>query len=330
MCYSPLKVFNPSKNPTYRDKMWLTIPCGKCADCKKRYKNDWYVRTFFEFLDCKSKHGTTLYFTLTYENGALPLFGNTPVFSRSDIQKFLKRLRKSVKFYLGSDCVRYFITSEYGGETHRSHYHGFIYFYHPNLVPYQISQLKHIITTAWSYHGGFVSFGRKGNYMIRGVVENSAAFSYVSKYVGKDMNFPYDEDIPNEFRPFHLQSHHLGEYMIEHFGLDKNTMYSFRMMVDGTFTLGNISSQFTYCIPQYITRKVLYDYEYKLNKELIAIGSAPYFIESKSITSTFHLNKFGLAVKKERELHSLEYQIKELDTIFNNVRQLFNLIFQGM
>lgn len=323
MCTSPLKIFNPKKEPTYRDKMWLLVPCGKCQECRRRNQNDWFVRSFFEYLDCKSKRGTTLYVTLTYKNDFLPTFDNTPVFSRDDIQKFLKRLRKRVKSYLGSDCIRYFITSEYGGETHRSHYHGFIYIYHPDLSFYQISELKHIITSAWSYHGGFVSFGRKGSYAVRGVVENSAAFSYVSKYVGKDISFPYENiNIPKDVQPFHLQSQHLGEYMIKHYGLDDNSTFSFRMMVDGTFCLGSINSQFTYAIPQYITKKVLYDYKYERHEELIAIGSAPYFIKEKSSKIEYFLNDFGLRVKKEKELHSLEFLHTEFNNIFDNLKRV--------
>lgn len=325
-CISPLKIFNPCKNPTYRDKIWLYVPCGKCSECRKRYQQDWFVRTYFEYLDCKNKGGITLYVTLTYNNNCLPFYEDTPVFSRQDVQKFLKRFRKSMNSAFGSDCVRYFITSEYGGETHRPHYHGFIYIYEPNLRPFDISAIKHLITKAWSYHGGFVSFGRKGNYKIRGVVENATAFSYVSKYVGKDMNFPNDnKDIPSELRPFHLQSQHLGEYMIQKYGLSENSMYAFRMMIDGTFTLESIASKgngskYTYAIPQYITKKVLYDYQYKLEKHLVEISEAPYIVQTKVAISEYHLNKFGAEVKKERELHTIEYRLKEFESAFQNIR----------
>lgn len=334
MCTSPLRIFNPRKNLTYRDKIWLDVPCGQCAECRKKYQNDWFVRTYFEFLGCRYKNGTTIYVTLTYNESCKPLFGEVPCFSRRDVQLFLKRLRKAVKLYLGHDCVRYIITSEYGGETHRPHYHGLIFFYYPNLRPYQISELKHIITVCWSSHGGFVHFGRKGNYKIRGVVENSAAVSYVAKYLGKDMSFPYKYDdngesmYPREVLPFHLQSKGFGQYMIEHFGLSDNTVYAFNMLVQGTFCISSInSSQFTYGIPQYITRKILYDYVYKLRVDTINLESAPYILKVKTPEVSYNLNEYGLKVKRERELHSLEYRVNEFDKIFRNVEKILQKDF---
>lgn len=100
-------VFNP--NDGYRD-MPLQVPCGKCGGCRAERSREWAVRMYHE----AQMHEHSSFLTMTY---AEPAPDNI---NKEDCQKFIKRLRKSFD-------VRYFITGEYGGLTHRPHYHAVIF-----------------------------------------------------------------------------------------------------------------------------------------------------------------------------------------------------------
>ena len=38
-------------------RQWLMVPCGKCEDCLRRQRNDWFVRLERELARCKAEHG---------------------------------------------------------------------------------------------------------------------------------------------------------------------------------------------------------------------------------------------------------------------------------
>ena len=130
MCYQPVHIKNPVLEfDMIKDKYMLDVPCGHCEECKKRKRTDWFVRTYYHF---KYVHeqcaGFCLYVTLTYDNVHLPhitLSDGTivPCFSSLDIQRFFKRLRINLSRHHNITDISYFLSSEYGGTTHRPHYH---------------------------------------------------------------------------------------------------------------------------------------------------------------------------------------------------------------
>lgn len=84
--------------------------CGKCLPCLQRYSLEWAHRCWLEH----HQHLVSCCVTLTYDNEHLPPNGEL---RRSDVQKFLKRLRKCYP-------CRYFGCGEYGSlKTNRPHYH---------------------------------------------------------------------------------------------------------------------------------------------------------------------------------------------------------------
>ena len=111
-CLQPITLKNPAKIKTNPS---LTVPCGKCAACLSRRRDDWSFR-----LNEELKQSTSANFvTLTYEDEKCPYKS----FRKEDIQLFIKRLRKSLEF----TKIKYFISSEYGFRTHRPHYHMIIF-----------------------------------------------------------------------------------------------------------------------------------------------------------------------------------------------------------
>lgn len=134
-CYSPVKawrspeggrlVFKDSPG-AYRE---LTIPCGYCIGCRLDKSRTWAIRIMHE----ASMHPFNSFVTLTYQDEYLPVAptGCLTV-DKTDLQKFFKRLRKS----LGAKKIRYYAVSEYGDQTGRPHYHAIIFDWRPSDLEY--------------------------------------------------------------------------------------------------------------------------------------------------------------------------------------------------
>ena len=159
-------------------RYFINVPCGKCIECSDAKRNDLFVRASFEYKSMLKAGGIAYFVTLTYSNNCLPTFNHRPCFDREDVTNFLRRLRARhfkfcKKFKHSYHGIRYFVTSEYGHETHRPHYHMVIFCYHPineYLIPY-------LVRSTWHY--GIVDVQS---------LQSNIGIHYVSKYAGKDIN----------------------------------------------------------------------------------------------------------------------------------------------
>lgn len=187
MCINLQRLPNPrfrGQQPTSypsggaNQRYYINVPCGKCIECSDKKRNDLFVRASFEYKSMLKAGGIAYFVTLTYANNCLPTFNHRPCFNREDVTNFLRRLRaRHFKFckqfkhsYHG---IRYFVTSEYGHETHRPHYHMVIFCYYPineYLIPY-------LVRSTWHY--GIVDVQS---------LQSNIGIHYVSKYAGKDIN----------------------------------------------------------------------------------------------------------------------------------------------
>lgn len=119
----------------------------------------------------------------------------TAVVSRSDVQKFLKRLRNRLtKAYENKEDrkFRYFIASEYGPRTFRPHYHGIIFTDSDRFA----SDIERFISESWP-------FDDPDRHKVSLV--SSGAASYVANYCNSVIGLPQILQTP-AFRPFILQS----------------------------------------------------------------------------------------------------------------------------
>lgn len=94
-----------------RDKFgydFMIVPCGKCELCVQNIKSMWTLRLRQE----ASLYPFSSFVTLTYDNDHVPFD-----LCYKDFQDFMKRFRR-----LGYKC-RYFVSGEYGANTHRAHWH---------------------------------------------------------------------------------------------------------------------------------------------------------------------------------------------------------------
>lgn len=276
MCVCPKYVKNNKLDfDPFIDRFYNYVPCGKCYECQESKRNDYEVRSIFEYIHSKKIGGCTYFFTLTYDDGHLPKLPGTDikVGSIDDIQRFIKRLRKNFKTL--DINFKYFIVSEYGSKTFRPHYHGFIYL--DKFV--DKSNFHKYLNKSWDL--GFTCFGENG-----GLVLDVRAFHYVSKYVCKDFIFTHylnSLDYPEitkymsntvEFRKkFTLPNFHLSS---QNFGLSILNYLSDKDYIKGYFVSNDIvglNRKLT--IPLYILRYGLYD-KYKNSNGSISYRLSDY------------------------------------------------------
>lgn len=140
MCVSPIKIPNPYKSSRpfvyteghlskcsrrfVSDAPYISVPCGKCADCRASYFESIRQRVIVESLT------SYVYFvTLTYDNKHLPTIsftsscGEVNVYYAdiSHVQSMFKRLRSLD--YLQDRQFRYLAVTEYGTSKFRPHHH---------------------------------------------------------------------------------------------------------------------------------------------------------------------------------------------------------------
>lgn len=132
MCLSPIILPNPNygiKNcrkvkDVHSSK--IVVPCGVCPACSSMRQTDFLERCELMSLD------HDLYFgTLTYRPLALPhtrIFehkdGSKRWYDYADVRDFrlmMKRIRKT--YFHNKVDIKYLAVSEYGGTTHRPHFH---------------------------------------------------------------------------------------------------------------------------------------------------------------------------------------------------------------
>lgn len=110
LIFNDMFINGMSKDEYEREYISFQIPCGKCVECVRTYSTRWQVR----LLDELACHDKACFITLTYAV-------NPGCVSKSDFQKFMKRLRKRF------GKVRFFACGEYGKKNNRPHYHAILF-----------------------------------------------------------------------------------------------------------------------------------------------------------------------------------------------------------
>lgn len=194
MCLRPITV---KTEDAFGIPVNQSVPCGKCIECLKDRQNSWKIRLTEEARD----HLHVYFFTLTYNEDSVPhvfLDDGTQVnhVRKSDIQLWVKRNRIKYERLFNRDIdFKYFITSEYGPNTGRPHYHGIFF---TDISPTFISSMFN----DWCVNYGFVNFSEVGKSGKKIVSKNSlsSVANYVAKYClkVKDLNTPMEKQV-NEY-----------------------------------------------------------------------------------------------------------------------------------
>lgn len=186
--YSPSVEFSACSD-IVRD--FVEIPCGKCIDCRLKYSRQWADRCMFE----KQNHDSSFFLTLTYDDAHLVYnhwqdkttgeFGSTATLVKSDLQKFMKRLRRAYEDKCKCDGIEdsklmYYACGEYGTQTARPHYHMIVYGLRlDDLKPYKRSPQGF-----WYYNSEWLSKLWPFGYVVVADVDWDCC-AYVARYIMK-------------------------------------------------------------------------------------------------------------------------------------------------
>jgi hypothetical protein len=166
-CFSPITL--ETQGPA--TSRFQDVPCGVCAGCLTNKRNQMSFRAFHELKDHQYQ---AIFITLTYDDYNCPT-----LLDKTDVQKFIKRLRKKTR-------CRYLICGEYGEITYRPHYHGIIYGLSNTL------ENALLIQNTWKQ--GFTSIGSA----------TCASIHYITKYIMKPYKHIIETD--TDSRAFYLLS----------------------------------------------------------------------------------------------------------------------------
>lgn len=206
-------------NPFYKwnvyTKSWSRIPCGWCMACRVDRRT--YFQDRFEYDLYKKFDGVGTFGCITYDDFHLPSnnFGDMWSLSKSDVQKFWKRVRAYISYHKINNALirkdfKHFTVGEYSPTDFRPHYH-FI------AVGLDFAAALPIFEKCWK---NAVIFDSRP--ILRG------GMSYVLKYIDKQRHKEQLEDyIDNGLEPpFMISSHSVGNGLYSSENVDfKNQTY---------------------------------------------------------------------------------------------------------
>jgi len=249
-CFHPASVPRPNgRGPADR----ITIPCGKCIPCQKRYQSEWT----FRLLEQQKCSGNSNFLTLTYDDNHLPWTEDQTNWDlcKSDLTLFLKRLRqdqfrwykrmsqaKKIDFaQYQANRIKYYAVGEYGEKTLRPHYHLLI-FNLPRYNSYDQLELEIYIQKIWK--NGRVHSGT--------VTEKS--IQYVTGYILKKSHYR-----EGQTPPFSHISNGLGKSYLIHTDYHKKNKLFYSVNQDGKKVL----------LPRYLRDRIFSKEEIEANNEKV-------------------------------------------------------------
>lgn len=258
-------------NSWYRDHGTteeVEVKCGKCIECLSARANEWTGRILAE----ASLYSENCFLTLTYAENPIDLI-------KSDLQKFIKRLRK----FLSPKKIRYFACGEYGSKGNRPHYHLIIFGWRPPDLEYFFNSgsdkiyKSDIVQKIWNK--GFITVGD---------LSGSSA-KYCCKYLQK-LNFKH-----HDVDPFLVMSNRPG-IGLEYFKRNLKCLDT-----DGLYFEG-----YKYNVPRYFLEYAKREYGFSdihlKNKRLLRYLVKNCKINDLSAKRLNLLNKYGI-IKAPKHYH---------------------------
>lgn len=105
-------------------RQYLLVPCGRCADCLRRLRNDWYVRLERELAYQESLRMPSIFITITISPKYYEEAFKSPT-------RFIRRFNERIRHYFGVS-IKHAFFQEFGthpeiGDVPRLHFHGFLF-----------------------------------------------------------------------------------------------------------------------------------------------------------------------------------------------------------
>lgn len=191
-CVSPITIHVNGRD--------FSVPCNHCIQCRITKISQIEFLCNKELLYQYSLGRGASFVTLTYDDNHIPINSlgyNTLV--KSDVQKFLKRFRRSLDYHNQLSPFKVLYSGEYGDSFGRCHYH-------LAFLGVDDSQCRYWIPRIWSY--GLSDIG----------VLTSGGLRYIVKYLSKSDNNSsirsYYDSIGIEL-PFIQKSVKMGRFWID-------------------------------------------------------------------------------------------------------------------
>ncbi len=169
------------------------VACGQCIPCRITKRTRWRTRLLLENKYWSSR---SLFVTLTYAPEYLPDSQHYPGgnLCRSDVQKFIKRLRRAFSRSGDDRKITYYAVGEYGEKSLRAHYHVLLF----NVDLHD----ELLVRSCWKF--GHLHFGES----------NKDTIAYTLGYTLKKMTS--EKDFPDGRTPeFALMSQGIGIRYLE-------------------------------------------------------------------------------------------------------------------
>ena len=327
MCYSPLRIENNSRQFDLRkDKTVLSVPCGKCGECRQKRQDEVTARLYYQFLDTEktvvpgfhyespdgkveiNEHGYVYFETFTYNEEQVPWCHGIRCFNPEHYRYFMVNLRNDLKregYPKGS--IKVYWCSEYGGNTYRPHYHA-LFFVTCAITPEHFEELLQrnwcIISNPLKPNSPRFSLGytdisnpheHSHQYPHELICDSIKVLGYVGQYIGKDIEFEtvlkLQKDSDFDGKPISEEEYKIMKPYTRQsngIGLCIKDYLTIDELMDGTMTIPDTrKGEKPIALPLYIDRKVFYDY----NPE----------------DKCFRLNDIGFQMKEHRLQHNRDY-----------------------
>lgn len=145
----------------------IEVPCGHCLNCMVKKQSSLEFLCKKELNENYRKGYGASFVTLTYDDSHLPINDlGFMTLRRSDVQKFIKNMRRQMEYYNCYRHFKYIYCGELGDSTSRPHYHLI-------FIGLSDSEVKKYTRKLWKY--GLCDVGSLGAGGIR----------YVLKYMTK-------------------------------------------------------------------------------------------------------------------------------------------------
>lgn len=205
MCMSPLELYwidgeqkySVNYNPKYCSGKRIIVPCGRCPECKKKWRTQLAQRVRYEI--SKYSYNELCFVTLTVNNDMIDEVFPNGSLDHAYFQKFIKRLRRRLDYHQGKR-IKYLVAGEYGEKEGRPHFHMILFGWKPTDMKYRGKSKKgykayksEFLESVWG--AGFVDVGDVDEHTAPYMVKYITKFSEIKKdeFVvnGKNVRKPY-------------------------------------------------------------------------------------------------------------------------------------------
>lgn len=331
----PKLIFNPSFH-IHRKLSHLyesiTLPCGKCIECKLKHSKMWSLRNIHEM----RASSTACFVTLTYDQAHVPQRLDAPdgvyTLYYRDVQLFMKRFRRRLDRYyhllsffqkrtIKPPKIRFFCSGEYGTKTARPHYHLIIYNWSPRLKTLKPWKQKNSKSCLPTYRSYFLESIWQNGMVNVGSSVTSAVAGYIARYTLEKNANQKRQGFYRYRSPEILRSSRRGG-LGQSFFTKENIKNVLSLGYIQEFDKGNITS---YAVPRYYRemfkkryprfyKKYVYPYlqkqakiaEERFRQECLSLGTVLY----KRYSDLYEYFSFIVTQRLKRNLSPEDYLVR--------------------